>query len=92
MSKSDQILNDLSVPNHKWKTPCLIAIFGFPGAGKTAIADQLSSRYPFVCLTTDAIRLWAGNLTRNARRRRHIIRRRAQYHFRWRSHDTRVSL
>lgn len=32
-------------------------MFGFPGAGKTTIATEISRRYPMVCLTTDAIRL-----------------------------------
>jgi predicted kinase len=56
----DQILTDLEYPDTKWEQPCLIATFGFPCAGKTATAAKLSSRYPFVCLTTDVIRLTYG--------------------------------
>lgn len=54
------ILRDLRYPDRTWQRPCLIATFGFPGTGKTTIATILSQRYPFVLLTTDAIRLRYG--------------------------------
>lgn len=58
--KVEQILSDLTYPKITWEQRCLVAIFGFPGAGKTVIASYLSNRYPFICLTTDFIRLKYG--------------------------------
>jgi predicted kinase len=60
MTKADRILGKLSLPDRRWQQSCLIATFGFPGAGKTTIASNLSERYPSVCLTTDSIRLEYG--------------------------------
>ena len=57
MAKAAQILADLDLPARSWQQPCLIATFGFPGAGKTAIASVLCDHYPLICLTTDSIRL-----------------------------------
>ena len=57
MPQSHQILQNLTLPENTWSQPCLIATFGFPGAGKTSIATEISQRYPMVCLSTDAIRL-----------------------------------
>jgi predicted kinase len=60
VTKAARILADLVYPDAKWKLPCLIATFGFPGAGKTTVASTLSNHYPFVLLTTDLIRLKYG--------------------------------
>ena len=59
-TKAQAILADLTFPDTIWREPMLIAIFGFPGAGKTTIAEMLASRYPLVCLTTDQLRLKYG--------------------------------
>ena len=55
-----QVLLDVDYPDRKWKQPCLIATFGFPGVGKTTVAAKLSDQYPFVRLTTDLLRLRYG--------------------------------
>jgi len=60
MTKAEPIFYDLTLPATTWQQPCLVATFGFPGAGKTVIASSLCDRYPFVCLTTDSIRLKYG--------------------------------
>lgn len=57
MAKVNDILKTITYPDRQWRQPCLIATFGFPCAGKSAIVSDLSSRNPFVCLSTDAIRL-----------------------------------
>lgn len=38
----------------------LVALFGLPGAGKTAVAEHLAARWPLTPLSTDAIRLRHG--------------------------------
>ncbi len=60
MAPVEQILTDLKLPDTTWRQPCLIATFGFPGAGKTAVAATIGERLPLVCLTTDLIRLRYG--------------------------------
>jgi predicted kinase len=60
VTKAKQILIDVDYPDRKWKQPCLIATFGFPGAGKTTVSASISNHYPFVRLTTDLIRLRYG--------------------------------
>ena len=57
MTDVAKILAELVYPAVIWKKPCLIATFGFPGAGKTTVAVSLSKIYPLVVLTTDQIRL-----------------------------------
>lgn len=51
------IICDLSISAIAWSKPILIGIFGLPCSGKTEVAAWLGARFPFVILSTDAIRL-----------------------------------
>lgn len=60
ISRAEQLITDLSFPETIWKKPCLIGVFGFPGAGKTAVTTYLGNKQPLVVLTTDIIRMKYG--------------------------------
>ena len=54
------LIDDLTLPVHRWPRPVLIGLFGLPGSGKSEIARCLADRLPLVVLATDAIRLRRG--------------------------------
>jgi len=55
-----RIIGSLNIPPITWPQPILIGIFGLPCSGKTELAAWLGARFPFVVLSTDAIRLTYG--------------------------------
>ena len=60
LSLAAQIRADLMLPHKRWARPVLIALFGLPGAGKTAVARYLAGHHPLLILSTDALRLRYG--------------------------------
>jgi predicted kinase len=55
-----RLLDEMPAHAGRWRPPVLVALFGLPGAGKSAVAGYLAARLPLTLLATDAIRLRHG--------------------------------
>jgi predicted kinase len=57
---ADRLLPDLPTHVGRWRSPVLVAFWGLPGTGKSALAEALAERLPLTLLSTDALRLRHG--------------------------------
>jgi predicted kinase len=55
-----QLLADLPTHADRWRRPVIVALWGLPGTGKSALAAALAERLPLTLLSTDALRLRHG--------------------------------
>ena len=57
---ADRVLAELPAHAGRWRQPVLVALWGLPGTGKSALAAALAEQLPLTLLSTDALRLRHG--------------------------------
>ena len=60
MTPVDTVIAEAAAFPRRWRRPVLVALWGLPGTGKSALASELARRFPLTLLSTDTLRLRHG--------------------------------